>query len=92
MTTDERKQALEDIAKVADQLDEVARRFKRLRNLANELNPSEPFVVLVHTAGLMARDRLHELGTLLEILQRVHIAPPDGPFIVDPRTVYRLKS
>lgn len=66
-TEDERKRRLDNIRKQADQISELARRFDRLKYMA-EQDPTDSFLVLVESAGAMTLTSLSQLGTLLELL------------------------
>ena len=68
MTDDERKRRLDGIRKHADWLHEVARRYDRLRWLAERGDCSEAFLDLAEAAGAMSIDSLRQTGTLLEML------------------------
>jgi hypothetical protein len=67
MTNDDRKRLLDSIRDTSDQLTEVARRFDRLRWMA-EKDASGAFLNLADTAGKMTLASLSQMGTLLEIL------------------------
>lgn len=70
MTTDERSRTLDAIRQHSDHLTELARRYDRLRWMA-EKDASDAFLQLAETAGKMTRDQLAQLGTLLDIMWQV---------------------
>ena len=65
--TDRNKQ-LDSIRKTADKLTELARRFDRLRWMAEQPHRSDAFINLACVAGEMTEASLDQTATLLEIL------------------------
>lgn len=70
MKVDDRKRRVEAIRKHADQLHEIARRYERLRWMAEEEKTSTAFLELAEAAGDMTVSSMQQLGTLLAILWR----------------------
>ena len=64
---DERKRLLDSIRETSDRLTELARRFDRLRWLA-EKDASGHFLRMADAAGQMTESSLAQLATLLELL------------------------
>lgn len=67
MSSDDRKRLLDSIRKTSDRITEVARRFDRLRWMA-EKDASDAFLNLADAAGKMTDASLEQTATLLEIL------------------------
>ena len=67
LTPDDRKRTLDRIVRHADHLTEVARRYDRLRYMA-EKDCSDAFLMLADCAGDMACAQLDQLATMLEIM------------------------
>ncbi len=65
--SNEREARLDRIREASDKLAELARRFDRLKFIAEE-DSSDCFLVLVEAAGQMTLSSLDQLGTLLEIM------------------------
>jgi hypothetical protein len=68
MATTERDRRLDKIREYADKLTELARRYDRLKWMAEEEKTTDAFVVLAEAAGVMTVASLDQLGTLLEIM------------------------
>lgn len=64
----ERERRVDSIRKSSDRLTEMARRYDRLRWMAEQKHSSEAFVNLACAAGELASSQLESLGTLLEIM------------------------
>lgn len=67
MNDDERKRILESICETNDRLTELARRYDRLRWMADK-DSSGAFLRLADAAGQMAESSLSQLATLLDLL------------------------
>jgi hypothetical protein len=67
MTDDERKRTMDSIVGVSDRLTELARRFDRLRWMA-EKDSTDVFLKLTDAAGKMTESSLEQLSTLLDML------------------------
>ena len=67
MTDDDRKRLLDSICETSDRLTELARRFDRLRWIA-EKDASGSFLRLADAAGQMTESSLAQLATLLDLL------------------------
>lgn len=67
MSDDDRKKLIESICRTSDHLAEVARRYDRLRWMA-EKDCSGAFLALASTAGKMIEGNLAQVGDLLEML------------------------
>lgn len=67
MNPDERKRMFEEICATSDRLTELARRFDRLRWMA-EKDTSDAFIDLAHAAGKMTEASLEQLSTLLDLM------------------------
>jgi hypothetical protein len=67
MSDDERKRKLDEIREISDRLTELARRFDRLRWMA-EKDASTAFLRLAEAAGQMTEASLAQLATLLDLL------------------------
>lgn len=67
MTPDERKRMIDTISETSDRLTELARRFDRLRWMA-EKDASDAFVHLACAAGQMTEASLEQLSTLLDLM------------------------
>lgn len=63
----ERERRLDTIRETSDRLTELARRYDRLRWMA-EQDCSESFLRLAEAAGVMTESSLAQLSTLLDIL------------------------
>lgn len=66
--SDIRKRHLDAIRQSSDRLTELARRYDRLRWMAEQDHRSEAFVNLACAAGELTSSQLESLGTLLEIM------------------------
>lgn len=64
----DRNRRLDQIGQYADQLTELARRYDRLRWMAEKDDSSDAFVALAEQAGSMTTASLQGLANLLEIL------------------------
>lgn len=69
--SDEQKRQLDEILATSDRLTELARRFDRLRWMA-ERDASGAFVNLACAAGKMTEASLAQLSTLLELMYRAN--------------------
>lgn len=67
MSDDERKRIIDSIRETSDRLSEVARRYDRLRWMA-ENDASGAFIRLADAAGQMTESSLAQLATLLDLL------------------------
>lgn len=67
MDPDDRKRMIESINETSDRLTELARRFDRLRWMA-EKDASDAFVQLACAAGQMTESSLSQLSTLLDLM------------------------
>lgn len=67
MTDDDRKRMIDSIVGTSDRLTELARRFDRLRWMADK-DSSGAFLQLADAAGKMTEASLSQLSTLLDIL------------------------
>lgn len=65
---DERERRLDSIRESSDTLTELARRYDRLRWMAEE-DASDAFLALAEAAGAMTVASLSQLATLLELLR-----------------------
>jgi len=63
----DRERRLDTIRETSDRLTELARRYDRLRWMA-EQDCSKSFLRLAEAAGVMTESSLAQLGTLLDIL------------------------
>lgn len=64
----ERGRRLDAIRAYSDQLTELARRYNRLRWMAEATEATDAFIGLAEAAGKMSVASLEQLGALLEIL------------------------
>lgn len=69
--SDDQKRQLESIQKTSDRLTELARRFDRLRWLA-ENDASGAFINIADAAGKMTQASLEQLATLLDLMYRAN--------------------
>lgn len=67
MGEDERKRIIESICETSDRLTELARRYDRLRWMAQN-DASGAFVRLADAAGKMTEASLSQLATLLDLM------------------------
>ena len=74
--SDERKRQLEAIRRTSDKLTELARRYDRLRWMAEKDVASDAFVNLATTAGEMTLASLDQCSTLLEIMFNAQAKEP----------------
>ncbi|NJL44550.1 MAG: hypothetical protein HC945_04550 [Nitrosarchaeum sp.] len=64
----DREYRLDAIRQSSDRLTELARRYDRLRWMAEQTHSSDAFVNLACAAGELTTSQLESLGTLLEIM------------------------
>lgn len=64
----DRERRLDTIRQTSDRLTELARRYDRLRWMAEHPNATGAFLDLAEAAGLMTESSLGQLSTLLDIL------------------------
>ena len=69
---DQRKQQLNSIRESSDRITELARRFDRLRWMA-ENDASGAFINLACAAGNMTEASLQQLATLLDLMYRANL-------------------
>lgn len=72
---DDRERRLDSIRKSSDTLTELARRYDRLRWMAEE-DCSDAFLALAEAAGAMTVGSLSQLAVLLELLRSAQAKGP----------------